>query len=548
MIPAPAGPEKSTSTATEDDVNASLLGKSIMSLNYKEINLILTELDIAGSKIQRILQPSYDSLVFEVFKNGRKKYVLMSVGTGACRIHELAQEPSRNDRPLRFMECLRSRIRGGKILEAHQLSQERIVKLSILVAPAPDSVHPQPDSKNINLPHGDFLADGSIQYSLFIRLWSGAGNILLVDSNSTIIDALYRKPEKGEVSGLLCEFDQVYGKTTCSSEVMETLERKYTIRDLPGEGSFSSKIAEFYRTRAGELSRDTLIFKAREKFEKKSMELLEKQKKLENLREEYSRSERYREIGDVLLAYTATELPIQRELDTAKSSASLLLETYDFFTKTNISIQVDPTKSTVENARLYYEKAKKAKTGLADVINELGKIEIGKKNLALLLEKIEIEKDPYAIAKTLEKSGTVRENPKRRYPCLAIDSRGWILLVGRSAKENDELLRHHVRGSDHWLHARDYSGAYVFIKTPKGKSIPLDILLDAGTLAIYYSKARQSLEGDIYHTLVKHLKRVKDGPKGLVIPMLEKNLFIRVESDRIKNLLENTIDTKGDTI
>ncbi len=35
-------------------------------------------------------------------------------------------------------------------------------------------------------------------------------------------------------------------------------------------------------------------------------------------------------------------------------------------------------------------------------------------------------------------------------------SGGFLILVGRGAKENDELLRHHVKGNDYWLHARDY--------------------------------------------------------------------------------------------
>ncbi|MEI6876539.1 MAG: NFACT RNA binding domain-containing protein, partial [Spirochaetota bacterium] len=109
-------------------------------------------------------------------------------------------------------------------------------------------------------------------------------------------------------------------------------------------------------------------------------------------------------------------------------------------------------------------------------------------------------------------------------------------LIGRSAKENDELLRHHVRGSDLWLHARDFAGAYVFIKSRPGKTFPLEILLDAGGLALYYSKGREAGEGDLYYTWVKYLRRAKNGPKGLVIPTQEKNLFVRIDDARIRQL------------
>jgi predicted ribosome quality control (RQC) complex YloA/Tae2 family protein len=76
----------------------------------------------------------------------------------------------------------------------------------------------------------------------------------------------------------------------------------------------------------------------------------------------------------------------------------------------------------------------------------------------------------------------------------------------------------------------------VFIKQRAGKSVPLDILLDAGNLAIFYSKGRNNGEGDLFYTPVKYLRRAKDGPKGLVLPTQEKNLHIKVEEKRLKEL------------
>ena len=111
-----------------------------------------------------------------------------------------------------------------------------------------------------------------------------------------------------------------------------------------------------------------------------------------------------------------------------------------------------------------------------------------------------------------------------------------MLIVGRDATENDDLLRHYVKGSDLWLHVRDYPGSYVFIKARSGKTVPLDILLDAGNLALFYSKGRNNGEGDLFYTPVKFLRRAKNGPKGLVIPTQEKNLHIVLEDSRLKEL------------
>jgi predicted ribosome quality control (RQC) complex YloA/Tae2 family protein len=109
--------------------------------------------------------------------------------------------------------------------------------------------------------------------------------------------------------------------------------------------------------------------------------------------------------------------------------------------------------------------------------------------------------------------------------------------VGRTAKENDELLRKYTKGNDYWLHSRDTPGAYVFIKSMKQKSVPLEVLLDAGNLALHFSKAKSAGKCDLYYTRVKYLRRAKNGKLGLVIPTQEKNLSIMLDEKRLSRLL-----------
>ena len=75
-----------------------------MSLNFREIDRILQETDLAGYHIQKLDQPSYDTLVIETFGPGGKKNLLISVAPGACRLHLIDKVPARTDRPLRFQE------------------------------------------------------------------------------------------------------------------------------------------------------------------------------------------------------------------------------------------------------------------------------------------------------------------------------------------------------------------------------------------------------------------------------------------------------------
>jgi len=121
-------------------------------------------------------------------------------------------------------------------------------------------------------------------------------------------------------------------------------------------------------------------------------------------------------------------------------------------------------------------------------------------------------------------------------PGLQFHSQGFRILVGRTAAENDELLRRHVRGNDFWLHTRDHAGGYVFITHKPGKSVPLETLLDAGNLAVFYSKARSSGKAELYYTRVKHLRRARGGKTGTVLPTHEKNLSVRMDRARLERL------------
>ena len=126
---------------------------------------------------------------------------------------------------------------------------------------------------------------------------------------------------------------------------------------------------------------------------------------------------------------------------------------------------------------------------------------------------------------------------EQKSPGLVIHSGQFTLLVGRNAKENDELLRHHVRGNDYWMHTRDFPGGYVFIKFVKNKSVPLDVLLDAANLALVFSKAKAQGKADLYYTQVNHLRRAKGGKTGLVLPTQEKNLTVVLDESRLARLL-----------
>ena len=100
-----------------------------MSLNCNEINLILDELNLEGAFIQDIIQPGFDTLAFYTYKEGCAKTVLVCTAQNSVRINETRRKITKNDKPLRFMEFLRARIKGCRINSVCQLGFARVIKI-----------------------------------------------------------------------------------------------------------------------------------------------------------------------------------------------------------------------------------------------------------------------------------------------------------------------------------------------------------------------------------------------------------------------------------
>lgn len=494
-----------------------------MSLNWKEIDLVLSELDLVGARIERVSQPSFDSLVFSLYKSGAETHLVLTTTQGACRIHRVSSAPPKGARALRFQECLRSRILGGRIESIGQIGRERVVKIAISAEEGEPSHRGETVYKAIGpgarkSPSRRTEENRSRKYTIYARLWSGAGNVLLVDETGLIVDVLSRRPKRGELSGRTCALEEELAARPAPEG------REYEVRDLPGEGDFNRRVELAYAKSGGELSLERLRAAARERYGRKTRALEARAAELEAKAIEFRGSERLREIGDILMA------------NPGAVNEGRFVRAEDFYRGGSLEIEIDPTLSIVENARAYYERHKKARSGLDEVEAELSSARAAIARAEAEYKALEAIEDPYALAKALAKGGTKPAPLTRDEPGLSLEDSGWTILIGRSAKENDELLRHRVRGSDLWLHARDWPGSYVFIKARPGKTVPLEVLVDAGMLAIYYSKGRSNGGGDLYYTYVKYLRRAKDAPRGTVLPMHEKNLSIHIDDARIKEL------------
>lgn len=507
-----------------------------MSLNCNEINLILNELNLEGAFIQDIIQPGFDTLALYTYKEGTAKTLLICTAQNSVRLNETRKKITKNDKPLRFMEFLRAHIKGCRINSIEQLGFERVIKmeLSRLVSEKPrgaanGTVHISLVKKPV-LSKEEIEAQGEPleteeNYILYIKLWNNAANVLLCDTDNTILEPMFRRPERGEVKD---QKFQVEIRQQSEDEVLV----KFPVREWESAeshaDSFNSYIDWWYSEHSDTLSRESLLEKAEKWYNSARSKKEAALRNLEEKQESFKNAGQLKHQGDLILSYGYM-------ID----GSSNFLECEDYESGKTIRLMIDPKKSAQDNAADYYKKYKKAVSGTEELAHD---IEIAKKQiekLDTLYEEIKNEKNPVKIEQLLRRDTTPKQQQKKTHPGLDYTVNGWYILVGRDANENDELLRHHVRGDDLWLHVRDFPGGYVFIKARKGKTVPLDILLDAANLAVYYSKARNAGKTDLYYTHVKYLRRAKNGPKGLVLPTQEKNLCItpdKAHLDRLDSL------------
>ena len=469
-----------------------------MSLNWKEIELVLQELQLSGSRIQEIRQPDFKSLVLELYHPLGPWKLYINLSATHSRIHLLTQKPSTTHSPQRFVELLRSRIRGGKIMEAYQPGGNRIVRIDIL--------------------------RGGEHLILWVRLWGPASNVLLTDETGTILDAFYRRPRQGEISG-----GQYFPSLKVEASRDPLKETKYQVRPYPKERSFNQYIEEFYRFQEEEEQRIKLKNELERQLNAQESKLHARLKSLQERKEEYKNFRQWKEQGDLILS----------NLHEIRKGDSLL-SVRDPETGRMVAIPLSPTLSPTENAEGYFKRYKKTKAGLQVLEDDIREIQRQLQQIEHRRTLLQSNAD-FATLTSLLDTEKIKKGEKKSPPTpgLSFTSQGFTILVGRTAQENDELLRHHVRGNDLWLHTRDYPGAYVFIKGKPGKSIPLDTLLDAANLAVFFSKARESAAADLYYTRVKYLRRAKGAKLGTVLPTQEKNLSVRMDENRLRRLLES---------
>ena len=257
------------------------------------------------------------------------------------------------------------------------------------------------------------------------------------------------------------------------------------------------------------------------KIKKQNQELLESEK-----------ADDYRVKGEILTSYIYM---VQKGMEEVE-----LDNFYDNNSKIRVSLNKNLTPS--ENAQKYFKKYNKLKNASEEISKQI-KINLEEseylENSLLAIENCDNDKDLKEIREELIREGYIKSyrmpkkdiKPNTQY-LKYMSSGGNLIMVGKNNKQNDYLTLRLADNEDLWFHTKNIPGSHVVLKCA-GKKVLDEEILEAATLAAYYSKAKMSANVPVDYTIKKHVKKPSGAKPGMVIYETNKTAYV-TPSDEAK--------------
>ncbi len=233
-------------------------------------------------------------------------------------------------------------------------------------------------------------------------------------------------------------------------------------------------------------------------------------------------ADRYRVMGDLVLTHAREVRPRAPVLRVADFTAE----------GAEIEIPLDPALTPSENAQQYFRRYAKARATGRALPARIGQLEMETRALRDALVQIDAatsSDDVWEVQTDLAGAGFVRRAPRSRPaarggPRRFRTTEGATILVGRSARENDQITFHEAGPEDLWFHARGLAGAHVVLKT--GGSPTEKSTIAAAQVAAYYSEGRGSGQVAVDCVARKHVRKPRGAPPGAVTYTQERTLLV----------------------
>ncbi|MBS7576643.1 MULTISPECIES: NFACT RNA binding domain-containing protein [unclassified Enterococcus] len=545
----------------------------------KELNHILI-----GGRVQKIHQPFDNELVLTIRNERQNHRLLLSAHPSFSRVQLTTEAFENPNQPTNFVMLLRKYLANAEIIAIEQFENDRILKFDFKqkdeigdaislqliieimgkhsniilinkktckIIEAIKHIGISQNSFRTLLPGASYIAPPSRnQYNPYtiteVKLFE------LLKTTDELSRLFFQQTFQGigketaeELVHLMASEEKIkkwhaFFNTSLEASYYETPDKVYfspfsyqqleLLKDFKKTFKSLSLLLDYYYQEKARKDRTQQL--AHQLIKKITNELEKNRKKLKILKFEIVETENaedFRQKGELLTTYLH-EIP----------KGSNQYKVFNYYTNDYLTIPLAIDKTPSQNAQKYFQKYQKLKASIK-YLNEqmhLAKLDIE------YLESIETllanaTPDQVAIIREeLVSVGLIKEKGKRRKqekakPMKFISSDGDTILVGKNNIQNDELSFRKAKKTDIWLHAKDIPGSHVIIQAHN----PSDTTItEAGVIAAYYSKFRQSNLVPVDVIEVRKLNKPTGAKPGFVTYRGQKTIFVTPDIKLIESL------------
>jgi predicted ribosome quality control (RQC) complex YloA/Tae2 family protein len=458
----------------------------------QEVVVELSE-SLPGRFLGRIFQLSSLSLAID-FGLKEKGYLFLSVEPANPRLYLIkraVRELEKASLPLTlFPQTMRATLSGGRLLSVTKDEHERVVRFSFEVT-------------------DEFgLSNTPV---LIAQLTGRSANLFLLDAAGKVKQALRNPQGEGQQMGELYAPPRLQMKARAGKAVEQEIS--------PGlaKGTISEALDNYYLALEVEEKFDTFAGNLLGRLKK---EITKRRKLKSNLQKDliaHGSPLEHKRIGDLLLANIA---------NAERAGNKVVLKDYYSDETPTIEVEVDENETLQEAAAAYFSRYTKARRAVEEIgarllqldqeleglVEKRGRLEaaIARRDAAALSEFEERKTPPVTEGRKQKASLTVPG--MRRYR----SSDGYEVIVGRTARDNDQLTFRVARPNDLWLHTADYPGSHVIVRNSSRDEIPHRTIIEAAQLAAKFSQASKDSKVAVHYTRRKFLTKPKGAASGLV--------------------------------
>lgn len=549
------------------------------------LRYLCLELDnlFKGGKINRIIQPSNDEVVFTVYTGGKTKKLMLDVNPACPRIAVIEKEKESPLTAPNFCMLLRKHLLSSTITGINLIDFDRIVRIDFLTSDEfKDAVEKtlyvelMGRYSNVILIEGGKILGGNRGINMFdngvrplivghpyvfppaqekkipkdeklIEIFDNADKQNLADVITKNVQGIATSTAKEIVVSFKGDFGDGFGKSFfnhLNDYIYHTASSPSVLTD---NGAVKDVMVYPYQTLEGDIKPFNTLYEAEEYYfseRDKIKKFLSKKERLTSVT-----SSALKKVKKRITAISSKQKDAEGAEENKIKGELILSNIYrlkqgekecvldNYYDGTKIKIQLDERLSPAKNAEAFYKKYNKQKRTQTALLPQREQAESELQYLISVIDEIElaetieeldlVHQELLSAGIMVDKQVQTRKKKTEDLPFRIYSVFGFIVKAGRNNAENDKVT-FTARADDVWVHAKDYHSSHVIIEA-EGKDVPEKVIRIAGEISAYYSKGREGGKVEVVYTLKKHVKKPPKSKLGFCTYDNFKSMVVQPE-------------------